>query len=345
MKLDATTIGQVYDRCHAPRPQGLSLFAVRGALVRSGQVQINPDRYNEWNDTICLVDLDQGVVYGHWDATAGQPGTYWTKHPTYAGPDTGAPFTMPCFGVQLVVGDGTHAPLHRGKWWCLRQQAGQAGAYPVVRDVDQDEQLEPSDKYTWATADNGINVHWEERKSKRVEFASSGCHVMNYAYDSSERQAFRTRVVEYQQAGQQVFRYAVVESGWLLDGRERVLYGSAGDDVKWFQDLLNREGYPVKVDGQFGKLTHERAVQRNLARLKAGIDVTREVDQWGVGIVPEAAPPKYELHLDLGDHEATLPFVMPDGQTAMVGVRDMVEALDGVLITEHWPQLFAKIEA
>lgn len=338
MKLDSTTVGQLYDRCHFTRPQGLSLFAVRGALVASGQVQLNPDAYNLWNDTIGLIDFRTGDVFGTWDATAGQPGTYWTKHDDYAGADSGAPFTMPCGGIKLKTG------IHRNQWWCLVQCDGVAGAYPAVRDMDQDEVLEARDKFCWTTRENGINVHWEERVTQRVEYASSGCHVMKCAYNSKERALFKATVEKYEKAGQTVFPYAVFEGSWLVDGRDRLLYGSVGDDVKWFQELLNKEGYPVKVDGQFGQLTHDRAVQRNRAKFKAGVDVTKRVDQWGVAIVPEqAAANPYQLDLSIAGATHKLPFAMPDGKTAMVGVRELVDAFGGKLDTEAWPQLSAKI--
>jgi len=340
MKLDPTTIGNLYDRSHIPRPDGLAMFAVRGALVNNGSVLLNTDAYDFWNDTIGLVDFQTGEMFGFWAATAGQPGTYWTKHSDYAGADSGAPFTMPCGNIALTTG------LHRGKWWSLIQRDGVAGSYPVVRDTDQDEVLEARDKFTWTTRANGINVHWEELKSQRVRFASSGCHVMNYAYNSKERKAFKDVVERYQKQGQQTIRYSVFEGSWMIDGRERVLYGSVGDGVKWFQNLLNTDGYPVRVDGEFGQLTHERAVQRSRALFKAGTPNTLKVDQWGVGIVPEPAKANpYELAIAFGGHGNIIPFTMPDGKTAQIKVRDLAQAFGATVDSTKWPKLAMQIGA
>lgn len=284
MKLTIALISDLYDRCSVVKPNGLVLCGLRGATVSNCELAFNDDSYNKFNDTIVLLDFEKGKIYGCWDATCGQPGRYWDKHGTYSGANSGAPFTMPCGNVSVRTG------IHLGKYWALIQCDGEAGMYPAVRDYDQDYLLEWTDGFVFTSRSNGINIHWVNSKQEYVEWASSGCHVMNYAYSSSQRQEFRSRVEAYESGGQDVFLYSVFDGAWLQDRKSRIFYGSKGDSVNAWQERLFAEGYHVTKTGKFDRSTHDMTVSRNKDRRKAGIEVTSKVDQWGVAIVSDSKP-------------------------------------------------------
>lgn len=222
----------VLNRCRFSIDQGLNIISVRGSRVEGGRIVRQGEQTDRFDDTMFLVDFDSGVLE-HMPCTAGQPGWYWIRHRSYAGEDSGCPFTRPC-QVRYVRG------RHKGQP-ALRQHASELGRLPVIRDLDQDAQLEVTDRYDYPLT-TGINIHPSGSTGKVVGPSSSGCHVVQSPWDT---QPWRTVIdLTYHRYGSQPsFLYSVVESEWLEDEHTRVLYGSRGDVVTKLQGYLRARGY------------------------------------------------------------------------------------------------------
>jgi hypothetical protein len=247
MKLDLKTLRGLYQRASFEFPEGLNAFCLRGVKVGlDAELTPNDEGFCLWNDVWGLADPDRGVLYAEM-ATGGQPAKYWSSHRIYRGLDHGAPFTLPC-RVTL------HRGKHRRQWPCLRV-SGQT-PYPVILDVDQDYTLTDRDRCTFACDQAGINIHFVHSVG---DTDASGGHVINRLWGSASFKKFH-RLIWGEYARQQTIPYAVFESEWLTDRIERVLYGSTGMYVKQLQERLNEAGLPVRVDGEFGPITHQRVL-------------------------------------------------------------------------------------
>jgi len=182
-----------------------------------------------------------------------QPGFASFKLPYYRPADKGCPVIQP---GQFSYKRGRH----RGK-----QALRAADRILVIRDLDDDIKIEPTDMWDYPHPDRGINIHaggW----SNRVGLNSSGCQVIRYGWFGEQWKQFRNFV--YDTAGGQMrFHYTVMDTVFFelwLDAEDktpykRLWFGSVGVPVRKLQKALADSGdyHGNGVDGYFGPKTHE----------------------------------------------------------------------------------------
>lgn len=255
----------LWQRCRFPQTSGLRILSLRGATVANGEVQLVDERVNFFDDRMFFLDPAKGKLY-HVPCTAGQPGWYWINK--YQ-PGEGAPFTR--YGCYAYV-----RGIHRGQHQALRQAGNEDGRLAVIRDVNKDGVPEfdshSPDAFDYPLG-TGINIHACKGNPNYVGVWSSGCHVVQSDWKGPNWQGVMALVYGSYKS-QTNFPYGVVDGKWLFDHTQRLLMGSAGDDVVKLQQFLAGKGIdPGQADGKFRRQTDiaYRSWQRKNGRTGDGI--------------------------------------------------------------------------
>ena len=248
---------------------GMKLFAFRGCKIvydRGKVIGLKPlpepwkvtDRYDDVMFVCGFKPTSRGggpfsAVY----PMSTQPGFASFRLPWYRPSNRGCPVIQP---GQFSYKRGRH----RGKR-ALRA----AKRILVIRDLDDDIKIEPTDMWDYPHPDRGINIHaggW----TNRVGLNSSGCQVIQYGWFGEQWKQFKHLV--YNIAGDQdVFHYTVMDSMFFelwLDAEDktpykRLWFGSIGLPVRQLQKALTDLGFYHKqgIDGKFRQKTHEAVRQ------------------------------------------------------------------------------------
>jgi len=250
--------------CDVPGPGMCHLLCLRACQVQGDQVVANGipfDSTNRYDDTMFAFGEKangKGRFLQHFEASA-RPGHSWIRAAIYRGSGRGCPTVQP--GQYAYV-----RGLHRGKP-ALRQAPG--AAVLVIRDVDQDAHLEPTDIVDYPIS-TGINIHAGGR-SRYVGRNSSGCQVIRGGWTGAAWQRFRDLIYR-ECAGQDLWHYTLMDwadfGAWHDAGKdqreqEALWFGSSGTCVAELQELLVREGYlRAHSVGAIWEPATDRAVRR-----------------------------------------------------------------------------------
>ena len=265
-------------RCDATVAGTIQLFAFRGCkpVYDRGRViglesQPVPWKVTDRYDDIMFVSgfkshRKGGGRFSAIHPLSTQPGFASFRLPYYRPANRGCPVIQP---GQFAYKRGRH----RGK-----QALRAAKRILVIRDLDDDTRIEPTDMWDYPHPDRGINIHAGGRSS-RVGLNSSGCQVLRYGWFGKQWKQFRNFVYNTA-AGQMRFHYTVMDTAFFelwLDADDktpykRLWFGSIGLKVRRLQKALAEADFyhGRGVDGYFGPKTHE-AVRKWQTANTAGV--------------------------------------------------------------------------
>lgn len=229
----------LWKRCHWPEMSKVCIMTLRGCRVEDGKLVLLKERTNLYDDTMFLIDPTRGIRW-HANCTGGQPGWYWVNK---YGKGEGAPFTRPCC-VKYIRG------IHRGEYEAMVQARDDGGVIPVIRDVDKDGQAdfspESPDVFDYPHF-TGINIHASGGFKETVDWASSGCHVIQSPWNDGPWREFHSFIYD-SYSTQREFWYGVADARWAFDTAERILWGSVGEPVDLLVHFLESKGIEVETN-------------------------------------------------------------------------------------------------
>lgn len=171
-------------------PGKLHIAGIRqGRYISGSQItgnRVEPDKYD---DSIVLFGTFLRAYKGTTD-----PGGFYTKNPL--NPDGAA---------RLVTGKTYkyHKGLHRKKWALV-----QAASVTVVRDIDRDFEIDPTDPIDkgWF----GVNIH-AGGASEAIGKNGAGCQVLWGGWEGSPWLDFKNRVYEVLPTAKSVIEYHMLD--------------------------------------------------------------------------------------------------------------------------------------
>jgi hypothetical protein len=180
-------------------PPGVTrLFGVRGAIPHgAGELSLQPNTLNLWNDTIGIWGNDFALYQGTVD-----PGLDYTIHPTN---DLGAAHLIT---LEEPRGKVWHFQwgMHKGQYPCLVQ----AESFLVRRDKNRDgiaQLVEPIEG-----GDFGIHIHYGG-VMKKVGAWSAGCQVLKGGSEANS--PWVDFVARLKKSGQSQFAYFLIDGAAL----------------------------------------------------------------------------------------------------------------------------------
>jgi hypothetical protein len=236
-----TQLDSLWQRCHWPDPGGLKLLGLRGCSVTDGRAVANGARFDHFDDTLFLFDVQAGRI-DHVPCTAGQPGRSWDLK---AG---NAPWLRP--GCQLYT-----RGMHRDEYPCLVQADDPAGTVAVIRDTSCTPAV-PS--YSGGDFDyclyTGIHIHHAGQADEPlVGIWSDGCSVVQDG--DGDLWGVVKQYVWDTYAGQDSLWYGIAPFAWLGDTSQRLLWGSvdkqAGEMAALRAFLNQHDGSGLEASGRF----------------------------------------------------------------------------------------------
>jgi hypothetical protein len=259
-------LDSLWQRCHWPDDGGLKLLGLRGCSVVDGAIVANAGRFDHFDDTLFLFDVEKGRI-DHVPCTAGQPGGYWDLK---AGD---APWLRP--GCQLFT-----RGIHRDEYPCLVQADDPAGTVAVLRDTSCTPAFplyDGSASFDYCLY-TGIHIHHAGQAAEPlVGIWSDGCTVVQDG--DGDLWGIVKSYVWGTYAGQQNIWYGIAPYAWLEDDANRLLWGSRdkqAQEVTQLRAFLNaHDGAKLDASGPFDQAVDQayRGHQRFNKALGDGICV------------------------------------------------------------------------